>query len=298
MPDERKSGQYPSLEHMSTEELEKLLSQDFSASNDTEPDVNYIMAIMEVIQKRKAEASGKEPVDVDAAWKDFKKNYQGQANAFTTGNLQGQDSSHPIQSKDAPKYAKRHHILRYVGIAAAIIVLLCGVASAFGLNIFQAIADWTTETFDFVSDSSTEQQTEAQGIPEDDPYSKLRMAVADETSVSLVPIWAPDGTEQTDTVRVIEEINAIRISSTYLTSDGQFTVCIRIHSTMPEDYVSVYQKDDSNVQEYETGGVVYYIMKNNENCEAAWTNGNAECFIQGDLSTKDLEKMVDSILKE
>lgn len=298
MPDEGKSNQYPSLEHMSTEELEGLISQDFSASNGAEPDVHYIMAIMEVIQKREAEALGTEPVDVDAAWKDFKKNYRGQADAFTAGTLQGQDSSPSIQIKDAPKPAKRHHVLRYIGIAAAIIVFLCGVASAFGLNIFQAIADWTTETFDFVSNSNAEQQTETQIIPQDDPYSKLRMAVADKTSVSLVPIWAPDGTEQTDTVRVVEEMDAIRISSTYSTSDGQFTVCVRIYDAMPEDYASVYQKDDSGVRRYETGGVVYYIMKNNENREVAWTNGNAECFIQGDLSTKDLEKMVDSILKE
>ena len=42
---------YP-FEKLSTEELEKLLVQDFVATGGAEPDVDYIMAIMEVINER------------------------------------------------------------------------------------------------------------------------------------------------------------------------------------------------------------------------------------------------------
>ena len=63
-----------------TEELEKLLAQDFAATGEEEPDVDYIMAIMGVINERE-QAAGRQ-IDVDAAWKDFQEEYQGQAAAF------------------------------------------------------------------------------------------------------------------------------------------------------------------------------------------------------------------------
>ncbi|WP_312281695.1 hypothetical protein [Oscillibacter sp.] len=86
MPDD-KSALYPPLEQLSTEELEKLLLQDFVASSGSEPDVDYIMAIMEVIQKREAETSAAECVDVDKAWNDFKENYQEKFNSFVSDNF-------------------------------------------------------------------------------------------------------------------------------------------------------------------------------------------------------------------
>ena len=45
-------------------------------------------------------------------------------------------------------------------------------------------------------------------------------------------------------------------------------------------------------------GVLHYLMKNNETYSVAWTNGNIEGHIQGDLSVDDLKKMVDSIYEE
>ena len=46
MPSDRNTA-YPFLEQMRTEELEALLQQEFTAADGGEPDVDYIMAIME-----------------------------------------------------------------------------------------------------------------------------------------------------------------------------------------------------------------------------------------------------------
>ncbi|WP_312634826.1 DUF4367 domain-containing protein [Oscillibacter sp.] len=298
MPDEGKKQSYPFLEHMSTEDLEKMLSQDFIAPDDAAPDIDYIMAIMEVIQKREAKELSSKPVDVDAAWQDFKENYEGQVDSFEIGNLQEPDSSHPLQIEKKINTAKRFHILRYIGIAAAVIVLLCGAASAFGFDIFQALADWTNETFGFVSSNGAAQQTSIPVIPQDDPYSKLRTDVADETDILLIPTWAPEGTEETGNTSVVKRMDSTRIFSSFTTNGGEFTINIQIYDALPDDYRTVYQKDDRPMQEYETNGVTYYIMHNNATCGVAWTNENIECAIQGDLGVEDLEKMVDSIYGE
>ena len=51
MPSDRNTA-YPFLEQMRTEELEALLQQEFTAADGGEPDVDYIIAIMEVMKQR------------------------------------------------------------------------------------------------------------------------------------------------------------------------------------------------------------------------------------------------------
>lgn len=71
---------YLNLEQLPTEELEKLLVQDFDAMDSEEPNVEFILAITEVINERE-KATGHQ-MDVNAAWKDFQENYRGKASAF------------------------------------------------------------------------------------------------------------------------------------------------------------------------------------------------------------------------
>ena len=51
------------LENMSIPELEALLQQDFIALDGAAPDVDYIMAIMEVIQKKEQAQPVYQPMD-------------------------------------------------------------------------------------------------------------------------------------------------------------------------------------------------------------------------------------------
>ena len=57
MPSDRNTA-YPFLEQMRTEELEALLQQEFTAADGGEPDVDYIIAIMEVMKQRDAKSPG------------------------------------------------------------------------------------------------------------------------------------------------------------------------------------------------------------------------------------------------
>lgn len=290
MPSDRNTA-YPFLEQMRTEELEALLQQEFTAADGGEPDVDYIMAIMEVMKQRDANPPAAE-VDVDAAWRDFKENYQGQASAYETEVLPERDSSHLDQITSPSPKKKSRRILRAAAITAACIVILCGAASAFGFDILQAFADWTAETFGFV----TPGQEEAEA-PQD-PYLELRLAVAEETDLPVVPNWAPKGTVSKEEVSVINRSDGVRLQATYINSQGEFTIRIQIYNSLPEEYFGVYQKNDHNVTKYDSGGIIHYLMENTETCSVAWLNGDIETLIQGNLTMGDLEKMVDSIYEE
>lgn len=229
-------------------------------------------------------------VDVDAAWRDFKENYQGQASAYETEVLPERDSSHLDQITSPSPKKKSRRILRAAVITAACIVILCGAASAFGFDLLQAFADWTAETFGFV----TPGQEEAEA-PQDDPYQRLRFAVSLETDLPLIPNWAPEGTVSDGEISVIERSNGIRLQGTYKTDNASFSIRVVLYNVLPEEYASIYQKSDETMIEYSAGNIMHYLMNNNEIYSVTWVNENAEVLIQGNLSIADLEKMVDSI---
>jgi len=298
MPDDKKAS-YPLLEQLSTGELEKLLSQDYVAPSGSEPDVDYIMAIMEVIQEREAETSGMKDVNVDKAWNDFKENYQGQSASFNSDDFcEPHSSDHLNQIQCAVKPVKRIRAFRIVAIAAVLIVILCGTASAFGVNIFQALANWTAETFGFISAGTPEDDSHLSVIPNDDPFGELRAAVLAVTDIPLVPKWAPENTEVNGDISIVERANGTRILGTYDSGDGLFSIRIQTYDNIPSEYNGVYQKDAQEVLEYESSGIVHYIMSNNSTCGVAWINEDTECFIQGSFTVEEMEKMVDSIYGE
>ena len=288
MPSDRNTA-YPFLEQMRTEELEALLQQEFTAADGGEPDVDYIMAIMEVMKQRDANPPAAE-VDVDAAWRDFKENYQGQASAYETEVLPERDSSHLDQITSPSPKKKSRRILRAAVITAACIVILCGAASAFGFDILQAFADWTAETFGFV----TPGQEEAEA-PQDDPYNTLRLAVSERTDLPVVPTWFPEDTELVGSISVVEQIGMIKLQGTFENSQEQFTIRIQIYDSVPEKYDGTYQIDSNSFELYEVDGITYYLMSNNDTNSVAWLNGVVEGHIQGHVSFDGLKKMVDSI---
>ena len=291
MPSDRNTA-YPFLEQMRTEELEALLQQEFTAADGGEPDVDYIMAIMVVMKQRDANPPAAE-ADVDAAWRDFKENYQGQASAYETEVLPERDSSHLDQITSPSPKKKSRRILRAAVITAACIVILCGAASAFGFDILQAFADWTAETFGFV----TPGQEEAE-VPQD-PYLELRLAVAEETDLPVVPNWAPNDTKLVGAVSMIKRTDGNRIQAVYSVNGERFTVRIQIYDSVPDVYTGIYQKDSSEeIVEYKVSDITHYLMNNNGHLLATWVNENIECFIQGNLSKSDLEKIINSIYEE
>jgi hypothetical protein len=286
---------YP-FEKLSTEELENLLAQDFAATDGAEPDVDYIMAIMEVINERE-KAVGRQS-DVDAAWKEFQNEYQGQAAAFDRTIQREAESSDHLKTSLTQVARKRTRVFRYMLVAAVLIVLLCGTASGFG-RVFQAVVNWTAETFGFESPYGVELSVEV--VEPDDVYADLRTAVAEHTDLPVIPKWAPEGTLSSveGGVQKTERKDSMQFSGNYKTNSGEFVVRVMIHNEIPSQYTVAYQWNEAQVPvNHKVNGLNHEVVYNYENSAAAWTNENVECIIQGTLSEEELEKMIDSIYEE
>ena len=288
---------YPILETLSTEELEKLLAQDFAATGEEEPDVDYIMAIMGVIKEREMAAGHQTTVDVDVAWKDFQEEYQGQAAAFDRTIQRETESSDHLKIQPAQTPRKKTRAFRFVLVAAIIVVLLCGTATGFG-RVFQAVVNWSAETFGFASPYEEESTDTA---VQEDVYEELRLTVTKYTELPVIPQWAPEGTAVAVDAgaRVTERKGVVKISGNYKVGDGEFAISIHIHNETPPKYTVSYQwdEDQTNIK-YEVNGLEHEIVHNYEHYIAAWTNENVECIIQGELSVEELEQMIDSIYEE
>ena len=282
----------------STEELEELLAASFPMEDGAETDEAYILTIMEVIREREEKEADQEKrqAEVDAAWREFQE-YRAErdrekAEADGMADASGKFPGEPSRPQEKVHTAKKPgRVLRSCAAAAAVIVLLCGTAYAFGWNIFQALADWTAETFQFLTGAKTEEFD--YGV-----FDRLYKSVSVETDIPVVPRWAPDGTEEVGQPRTSVRNDRTRIVGNYLLDDKEFTVRITIYNAIPEAYDTIYQKDDEAADPYEAGGITHYIVENVDNISAMWTNGYIEGHIQGNISIEDLQLMIDSIYEE
>lgn len=306
----------PYLESLSNKELEDMLMQDFMVSGEDATDGLDIEEVMEVVYKREKKEPDYTPPDVNKAWAEFKEFYQDQEiekdleELFPDklSDMSKKAESSPSNSVIKVKFpqadgakSRRPRKLRSLGrvavLVAMVTILSCGVASAFGFDIFQAVADWTAETFGF---SRTIEGPEQVGTnPSGNPFKSLEVRVAQVTDSKLVPSASME-VEATSEAQVSERPDCKKLSCNYNFRDSkrEFSINIRVFPELPEKYKRVYQKDDNEVKEFVVNGITHYLMQNNETATATWTNGAAECVIQGDLTMEELEKMVESIYKE
>ena len=283
----------------STEELEELLAASFPLGDNAETDEAYIIAIMEVIREREEKEANKEKrqAEVDAAWRDFQE-YRAErdrekAEAEGVADAPGEIPGEPFRPQEKVHTAKKPvRVLRSCAAAAAVIVLLCGTAYAFGWNIFQALADWTAETFQFLTGAEPE-------MADHGVFENLYRIVSAETDVSTVPRWAPEGTEETEQPRMSMRSDRTRVIGNYTLNGKEFTVRITIYDSSDLiEYTGTYQKDEAFVEKYETADIIHYIASNLENTSAMWTNENVEGHIQGNISIEDVKQIIDSIYEE
>lgn len=282
----------------STEELEELLAMSFSMEDGAETDEAYITTIMEVIREREEKEADQEKrqAEVDAAWREFQE-YRAErdrekANADGMADASGKFPGEPSRPQEKVHTAKKPgRVLRSCAAAAAVIVLLCGTAYAFGWNIFQALADWTAETFQFLTGAEPEMAD--YGV-----FDRLYKNVSTETDIPVVPRWAPEGTKEVEQPRTSIRSDKTRIVGEYLVEDREFTVRITIYNEIPEIYDTIYQKNDGSAYPYEAGGITHYIVENVDNVSAMWTNNIVEGYIQGNISIAELKQMIDSIYEE
>lgn len=184
---------YQFLDRISTEELQRLLREDFKSEDEgTVEHDEFITKVMEVIAKREESEPSVPTIDPAAGWEDFQKNYypteEDPVLLCDDAQLKSLNQKYRVV-KSVPQSSAPGRIRSFqrvaVVVAAAIGIFMSGlvVAQAAGLDVFGAMARWTDETFHFVITPTTNHEVEA------------FCSALDEYDISTeyAPTWLPEG---------------------------------------------------------------------------------------------------------
>ena len=269
------------LDKISTEELQEILRQD-SLLDDDSSDIDTILYITDLLAKRSDSSNNSK--DVEAAWKSFKENYYPYIS--DPEPLYSFDSPEDKVVKAKPRRPRR--VMKTLSVAAVLaVVIISGsvTASAFGYNLWGAVAEWTRDTFGFT------QSSQSNGIY---PFENLRGALdAYDIDEPIVPQWIPDGYGE-DTVQAAETPDSKIIVAVSKYGSREIKLEVKIFDD-PSNRHWVYEMFEDGVEKYSSNGIDFYIMKNDDFTRVSWAVGNNECSILCSLKTKEIYRMIDSI---
>lgn len=285
------------LEKLSIEDLEALLKTSGSP-NDVEAFFDAV--IKEVVKREKKEPTGRLP-DVDTAWEDLQARCE--VLKETVSSSEAANHSNVIKRRfDVVPPKKRaahksdHSFLRRAARIAAIVVLtlllsfslMIGV-QAFGIDMFGALARWTSDTFHFET-----QQTEHDS--QNDLHDSVQ-ALLDVNGMlgEYAPRWYPEGSKITESVFRDDEFGSNLQVSFSTTDDKRFY--IRVDQYTNSEYIDKFtsEKDVDFFEEYLSHSKLFYLFSNDEYMKGIWSNGKMVLSIRGNLDEQELKAIIDSI---
>lgn len=298
---------YSKYERMSTESLAELLRLDIQASEEDALDMEAILYIMEVIEKReKDHPSGLYPIpNVDAAWETFQTKYRPY---LTDGrplyDFDGDDMDEPEQDSTPPPKEGGGRGLRWLGrmfiLAAALVIILTISAYAAGYDLWGAIAQWGHDTFTFASESDPATENVDKSFPSNQAeYSSLQEALdAYGVTTPLAPTWIPDGFSLDEVVVAEGSLDgSMRFQAFYVNEDKYLSIYVlTMHDNAGIDH-SMWEKDNAHAIEIEISGTTFYLIENDEDPVLVWQDGSFEGCIYGDVTSEILISMAKSIYK-
>lgn len=296
--DAKRDGQDLSyLEHLSTEELEEILRQDLFSDDDAGLESEYIMAVMEVIDRRE-ENELDYMVDVDAAWRDFQENYQGRSAIYEATYL----CDHPSDLQQDDKTDRKPRILRSariilrVAVVAAILVALLSVPAFGQENLFQIAARWTQERFSFQHDEALpNKQTideQLDAVPEE--YADFQAALTNRRIDQItVPRYIPEGFQVIEqSLEIAPDTGAVRFYIQYQKDDLYLIFYAKEH----DGAIRKYEKDSNDVEIYPCGNIDHYLFTNEGSINTAvWYVDRIEYTLVTDLAATDIKSIIDSM---
>lgn len=278
---------------MSDEELQNTLRCEMLSGD--APDSKQIDLLLAEMERRGINEPVRSP---EEAWVEFEAEYSGKEPCYTECTPAVSPSIETLPSAQ-PRH--QHHLKRKALVLAAVLsVILASLLTvqAAGVDVFGAIARWTTELFSF---GKTE---ESRGLVVDGKWPEIDLEQNQQfTSLQealdyygvtevVAPRWLPSGFTQEE---VTVDPNGVWLTffSEYTNKDGQ--ILIINYSSFEPDPITYYEQNDPSSETLELNGNHYNIIKNVDNCVVAWISQHFECYIIAPTDIETLKGIIESI---
>ena len=291
----QKDRDHSKFDNMSTAELNEYLRQDSYCEDSNLDDILYVM---EVLERREKEDGNYSPPDVQKAWAEFQKYYNTEDNdGKPLHDFDDEDDDEPtaeiISIKKARKGLNRS-IKSIISVAAVLCVILAGsvTAKALGYDIWDAIIVWTKDTFGFETTVNEPKPSEyVKQIPEE--LTELNDLMLNHgLSNKLIPSYIPEGYKM-GSLEYDDLGDADTIFCQLSNGANDIMLIYSIHSGDSTSFQ--LEKDALSPEKYESGGTTYYIMSNMDDYLVSWLSDNVECTILGIPSHDEALKMITSL---
>lgn len=277
MSELNKRAEFSHYDSMTTEELQEILRKHANGELQTEPDTDELYYIMEVLARRREEQDPQAFRSDEEALAEFRKHYM------------------PKEKKTAKVIKFPSRALKAVAAVLAVVIIFAVgtsiTAKAFHIDIWSKFANWTKEIFQFTDlpQGTTAANPEKENNLE---LKSLQDALGQYAETEkLVPTWMPEGYRSKD-LKVTSTPRVLNIGAIYEKNGLELIIKIRQTIGVPAEQV---EKNDDLLEVYEVAGVEYYIFSNTETLQAAWSIGEFECIIGGNITLEEMKKMIDSI---
>lgn len=279
------------LENLSVPELEALLQQDFLASDGSSPDVDYIMAIVEVMHQKEQAQPDYQPLDTAKAWEELKSFYIAEeANSIDRSDEGPKEKVvEPKTAKRAPKHEKAKIFRRCLLVAACLCLLVAlTCAPVFGhYSIFQMLARWTAEQFGFYMPSETHSAPEQ--IPEE--FAEFQNIMEELGAELIIPKFPEGYVAKEPTLDYFPDNGILKFSIVYQQENDYYLFVIYKNENQ---IANLYEKSNSLVEIKTYNDIDHYYLENSGNSTVAWYIGTTEYYILSNKSISDLKQILES----
>lgn len=303
MPDHGKNSPHIFLNRLSTETLRQILREDFASEACSTPENDeFITCVMEVIAQREADDPAFPRFDAAAGWEDFLRNWRpdGGEAAPERGAAPEEPAGEPERRGDEKSPRAGHafrRVLRIALIAVAAVCLCAAAAGAAEMNVFEMVAYWTRDMFQFrpAEDAARRTEYEAGTWLEDDQTLKPLLEEAGITR-AVCPSWVPEGYALAD-MHASSDTDLPLFLAHYEKEGAEYPITVSV-TVCSETTVGIIEKDGNPVTVYRQNGIDHYLMGNLDLTVSAWLCDNLECSIYGPLTETEMKTMIDSIYEE
>lgn len=291
--DKRDQNKYQFLERISTKKLQGMILSDFlSGDSDDEANDEFITHVLEVIARREENDPSAPQFDVEAEWQKFQSKFFAGEEPASQGRSRQTETADKAESSLSKRIVFRP--LRIAAITAVVILLSVMMASALELDLFNMIAEWTQEIFQFKSEDTPQYELKVVPGTQLNRDQTLEAALEEQgISVSISPTWIPEGYEFSGIQEYNDVIEPILGALYEDQLTNRFIMVSAVIHEKPKS--TVHEKDETPVKTYLKNDIEHFIMRNNKSITATWFVDNLECTITGGVSEDELKSMIDSI---
>lgn len=261
------------LSEQSTEQLDERLAQELHRETVDEDAVRTILA---VLRDREKDERVEVTPEIRQAWE----KYQADSKAIQGSKAKG---------RKVPGWG-----MRAASIGIVLLLLFAAIPQqAQADNFWERIARWTDSFFEYFNPHAKEAVQEKYEFQSDNIglQQVYDMLVGLGVTEPVVPMWLPEGYKLT---KVIEEElpDYRRVCASFSNDEKEILFEYRVHTT----YIpGQYQKDNTEVIQYEFNGTDFNIIQNYEMWIVTWLKNNIECYFTIDCQRDELLLILTSI---